>query len=169
MLTIFEYIMYILTCLFYIYITFLCINYIVRSLFFIKPMCNKYKIMASDLSNDIKGRYPYILISLLTISSLLYITYAINFYLFIFLIFAYTCDIYFLIKKYQKFDLLHYINEFSEDLFDWEKIYNLYISEDIKKQCFQIHYLDYDEFEKHYLEKLKYKQSEIEKKMKKDY
>lgn len=169
MLTVLEYIIAIFAYLFYMFITFLCTNYIVRSLFFIKPICNKYKIMASDLSNDIRDRYPCFLISSLIICSFGLFTCEISFYLFIIIIIAYIYYIHFLIKKYQKYDLLNYIDEFSADLFDWEKIYNLYISEDIKRQCFKIHYLDYDEFEKNYLEKLKYKQSEIENKIRNKY
>lgn len=163
-----EYIFGILGYIFYMFIAFSLTNYIIRSLFFIKPMCNKYKIMASDLSNDISGRYPYIFISLLLIYFFGLFTYAINFYLFIIILIVYVYDVYFLINKYKKFNLLNYINEFSADLFDWEKIYCLNIDEDIKRKCFQIHFLNYDEFEEKYLEILKYKQTKIENKIKKN-
>lgn len=152
------------TYLFYGYICLVCLNYIMKSLFFIRPMASCYKIMAPDLSNDIRGRYPYILFSVGLILFFMKLTYYINIYLFIIFFCIYIIDIVFLFSKYDDFGLLEYINEFSADLFDWEKIYNLYVSEDLKRQCFKIHYLDYDEFEKQYLQKLINKQIQIQNK-----
>lgn len=163
MLNILNYIEIIIFYSFYMFIAFACTNYIIKSLFFVQPMCKHYKIMAPDLSNDIRGRYPYILIALLPISIFIISTYIIGPYFFILILVIYIYYIYTLIKRYKNSDLLDYINEFSADLFDWEKIYDLHIDEHIKRKCFRVHNIDYENFERHYLEKLKYKQSELEK------
>jgi hypothetical protein len=114
-------------------------------IFFIKPMRKKYDIMDSNLK-EIK--YFYVLELIGVILSILYfvIIFLLNktyFFTIITIYIVISIIYYFKIKRY---NILKYINHYSEDLFDWHKIYNLNIDEEIKKQCFVIHNKNYDNF-----------------------
>ena len=54
--------MFVIVFIFYTSIVLGMLKYINRSLFFIRPMTKKYKIMAPDLHNNIKNRYFIIFI-----------------------------------------------------------------------------------------------------------
>lgn len=69
-------------------------------------------------------------------------------------------------NKYIKFTILNYIDEFSADLFNWYKIYELHIDEEIKQACFAIHYIDYDAFKEQYYEYLTIQKQLIDLKIK---
>lgn len=138
-------------------------DYILRSLFFIKPMMKKYKIMASDLSNDIKDRYWIMLLFSIPIVLVLFGTYntnLISFFITISILFIYGLIKYY---KYSNYSIINFVNEFSYDLFDWYKIYELKISEDIKKKCFLIHNIDYDNFKEDYINHLEIERDYINK------
>lgn len=140
-------------------------DYILRSLFFIKPMMKKYKIMASDLSNDIKDRYWIMLLFSIPIVLVLFGTYntnLISFFITISILFIYGLIKYY---KYSNYSIINFVNEFSYDLFDWYKIYELKISEDIKKKCFLIHNIDYDNFKEDYINHLEIERDYINAKL----
>lgn len=152
--------------IFYTLIILAMLNYINRNLFFIKPMSKKYKIMASDLNNDIKNRYLIIFIFCIIILLYFYILFKFNIVIFAILLFLFFIFLYYQYSNYKKYDILEYINEFSEDLFDWYKIYELNISEDIKRSCFLIHNKNYERFKKLYILKLENDKQIINKKIK---
>lgn len=174
-MSIFEILFFIILYLFYLRIVIVCQNYILRSLWFIKPMKQKYQIMIND-SNNINGRFPYILIASIIILLFLYLLYKINMIIFIISLIIIVVYAIYLYQKFSKFTILNYINEFSADLFDWHKIYELLsINNETKINCFKIHNIDYNEFhEEHkiYLEKQirKYKAQlfDVNKKITKD-
>lgn len=134
---------------FYIFclsIMIMCLNYILRSIVFIKPYTEKYKIMAEDLENNIKGRYNLILFCFLIIFFLLYLSFNNFIFLLINITTLLICTI-FLYIRYSKYTMLDFINEFNYDLFNWHKIYtSSLIDEETKRKCFLIHCLDYDAF-----------------------
>jgi len=132
--------MFVIVFIFYTSIVLGMLKYINRSLFFIRPMTKKYKIMAPDLHNNIKNRY--------------FIMFIFNIIIFAILLFSFFLLSYYQHSIYKKYDILEYINEFSDDLFDWRKIYDLNIPEDIKKSCFLIHNKNYEEFRKLYIYEL---------------
>ena len=134
------------------------INYIISSLFFVKPMRDKYKIMASGLSNNIKDRYNYILFDILVICFYFYIIFFISkVFLSVIVTIHFIITLYYF-NKYRKWDIVEYVNYFSEDLFDWDKIYTLKIPEDVKRNCFAIHNKNYDDYKDIYIRHLEMKQ-----------
>lgn len=161
-LNLIDFIQYIAIYLFYGYLTLIFINYIIKSIIFIGPMKRQYKIMVSDISNDIKDRYWLFILFFIAIVFFMVILYKINIILFTITLAIYLLDILYLVGEYKKLNLLHFINEFSEDLFDWKKIYELPIDDTTKKQCFYIHHLDYDKFEEKYINELKVKLDKYE-------
>ena len=125
-----------------------CLNYIVRFTVFIIPYSKKYDIMADDLNKTNVSRYIIILINF---AILFFITYLGSIYNKIFpliAVFIYTFLAIIYINKYKKYNIVNYINEFSEDLFNWYKIYDLDIPEELKRECFKIHNKDYENFSK---------------------
>ena len=151
----------IIATLFFIIVTLPCFNYILKSLIFIKPLTEKYKIMAPDLSNNINGRFKFIFICLIII---LYVLYLLKDNLIFFFIYIFILTLYgiYLYRLYSHFTILNFIDEFSSDLFDWHKIYSsTLIDQETKIKCFQIHHLDYDEFLKKHLSYLKFQAHDI--------
>lgn len=146
--------MFVIVFIFYTSIVLGMLKYINRSLFFIRPMTKKYKIMAPDLHNNIKNRYFLIFIFSIIILLYFYIMFIFNIIIFAILLFSFFLLSYYQHSIYKKYDILEYINEFSDDLFDWRKIYDLNIPEDIKKSCFLIHNKNYEEFRKLYIYEL---------------
>lgn len=152
---------YIIVVLFFICVTLPCFNYILKSLIFIKPFTEKYKIMAKDLGNNIHGRFKFILICIMII---FYVLYSFKNNLIIFFLYTLVLIVYgiYLYRLYSHFTILNFINEFSSDLFDWHKIYSsTLIDQETKIKCFQIHHLDYDEFLKKHLSYLKFQAHDI--------
>jgi len=142
-----EYIWIILLFIFYSLIIIAMTNYIFSSIFFILPMKKKYKILASDIQKDnIKDRYGIILFHIFTIVLYFFILLKLNATMFFIVLAIYALLCLYYKYKYNKYDIIEYVNYFSKDLFDWDKIYNLNIDENIKKQCFYIHYLNYDKY-----------------------
>ena len=148
-----------------LFILFKCIDYIFKSIFFIKPMTEKYKILSDDLNNNIKDRYLIIFVCIVVVSLLIIATYINN--VFLYIINISIIFIYGLIKylKYSKYTFLDYINEYSCDLFDWYKIFELNIDEITKVKCFEIHNIDYDDFRINYLNYLKNQKEHINNKI----
>lgn len=133
---------------FYFGIVLRVFNYIIKSLFFIKPMGEKYDILCSEVANGIKGRIIYIILSFLIIWHFFYLIYfgletKIPFliYLTVFLLFGIICLI-----KYKKYDIIQYISQYSTELYDWNKVYKLNIDENIKEYCFALHKINYKLF-----------------------
>lgn len=150
--------------IFYFVIINCMINYIISSLFFVKPMCNKYKIMAPDIPNDIKGRYKFIFFDIVVIGFYFYILsffFESKLFLSILAVIHIIIGLYYF-NKYRRWDILEYINYFSADLFDWDKIYILPIPKEIKERCFAIHYMDYEYYEQTYIEHLERKKRFLE-------
>lgn len=137
-------------------------KYVISSIFFIRPMTKKYKIMASDLSNDIKNRYVYILFAIILTGFYFKIIYITSIIFFETILIIYVAISIYNFYQYKKYDILEYINYFSADLFDWDKIYTLNIPEDIKKCCFAIHNIDYETYGETYLSHLKVKQCSLQ-------
>ena len=83
------------------------------------------------------------------------------------LIYIYISDLYYryYFFNYKNYNLLNYINEFSADLFDWYKIYELNIPQETKKACFHIHNIDYNNFKEIYIRRLMIEKKDIEKKI----
>lgn len=153
---------------FYFFIIIILLKYIISSIFFIRPMDNKYDILCSDIKRGIKGRIPYMTLSVSIIVLFFYLIYfglenKIPFWIFL-LLFVLIAVLY--IRKYKKYDILEYIDNYSADLFDWDKIYILDIDENIKKQCFKIHNISYDEYKETYISHKKVKKILLESEIK---
>lgn len=154
-MSILEILFFIILYLFYLRIVIACQNYILRSLCFIKPMKQKYQIMINN-SNNINGRFPYILIASIIVLSFLYLLYKLNTIIFMISLIIIVVYAIYLYQTFSKFTILNYINEFSADLFDWHKIYTLLsINEETKIACFNIHNIDYNDFYNEHTEYLK--------------
>lgn len=137
----------ILCCyVFYGIIIFFSLRYIFKSLCFINPINKKYNIMIGNPKTNIIGRYliclfNIIIITLLTYTSFLYINNLIYYELVAYIIIS----LYFILK-FRKYTIIDYVAEFSDDVLDWKRIYNLDIDEEIKKKCFAIHSISYTDF-----------------------
>ena len=141
---IFEILIFILSYSFYFKIIMDSQNYIFRSFFFIKPMKKQYDIMIESINKDISSRFPYIFIASLLIISFFVIIYNLNILLFYFSLIIFLIYSIYLYKIFAQYTILNYINEFSDNLFDWHKIYTLSsINEKTKIACFNIHNIDY--------------------------
>lgn len=160
----FFYIQYIVLYIFYLLISVSLLNYIICSFYFILPMEKKFKIFTDDLyKTRFPTRYDLCIISTLFIIFMLFLLYVLNKWIFIITFFLLIVIFFISSRQYKKCNILDYINHFSEDLFDWNKIYNLHtIDEETKKQCFSIHHINYDEFKSKHLMYLKLKKSDIE-------
>ena len=148
--------------IFYGLITIGCFNYIIKSLFFIRPIMKKYDIKSNDCENNIKGRYPLMAFCFFVIIFFIYCIKLFNNYLFFAVICIYLVLGIVLISKYKKFNILNYLNEFSEDLFDWDKIYVLNINKELKEKCFKIHNKDYNSYKETYLKHINTKKQILE-------
>ena len=145
----FELIRNIIIYIFYTIIIITMTNYIFLSLFFILPMKKKYKIMIDKIQKDnIKDRYGIILFSVVNILIYFFILLKINETIFLITLILYILLCIYYKYKYSKYDIIEYIDYFSKDLFNWDKIYTLNIDENTKRECFYIHYLDYDKYKK---------------------
>lgn len=133
------------------------LNYILCSFCFILPMKKKYKILTNDLCNNdyFPSRYDLCIVSAIFIVFMLSLLYVINIWLFILTLFVFFSVYLISHNKYKNYTILNYIDYYSADLFDWHKIYDLYIDENIKRQCFYIHNIDYDNFKDRHLSYLK--------------
>lgn len=138
---------------------------VTSTLWFVKPMRRKYDIMASDVQRNISGKYLFLFFELVFIILNLIIIYSLNKILWaITLIIQLVMCIYY-INKYKNYGILEYVNWYSADLFDWDKIYSLNIRPDVKKQCFKIHNMDYDNYKETYLNNLEFKKMVLEQKI----
>lgn len=146
---------YIIFYLFWFFISTKTLKYVMYVLYFVLPMRKKYNILQDDIKSN-TGIYILTLLALSFNILFIILSYVVYIYLLIFLIPIYI----FLIKKWKKlyshYDLLEYINNYSSNLFNWKSIYNLNIDEKLKKECFAIHYINYEEFEKNYIQSLEY-------------
>lgn len=144
----FFYIQCIVLYIFYLLISITLLNYIICSFYFILPMEKKYKIFVDDLYKPhFPSRYDLCIINAIFITFMLFLLYAINIWIFTITSFLLIIIFFISSKQYKKCNILDYINHFSEDLFDWNKIYNLHIlDEETKKKCFAIHHINYDDF-----------------------
>lgn len=133
---------YILSAIFYGFIFLGITNYILSSIFFVFPMNHKYDILNLKLNNTLTTRKVIIFVCLILILLTLSILSIISDY-FEILLTIYIFYIVYKSFKYSKYDLLNYINYYSSDIFDWKKIYNLNVSEEIKVKCFSIHHKNY--------------------------
>lgn len=132
--------------IFYGAIIFFSIRYIVKSLCFINPITKKYNIMTGNPKTNIIGRnficlFNFVVITLSTYASFLSINNLIYYELIAYIIIS----LYFILK-FRKYTIVDYVAEFSEDVLDWNRIYNLDIDEEIKKKCFAIHSISYNDF-----------------------
>lgn len=141
------YILYIVLYVFYLSISIKLLNYIICSLYFILPMEKKYRVLTEDLYiQHFPSRYDLCIISAVFIIFMLFLLYSLNKLIFIITFFLLIVIFFISSKQYKKCNILDYIHHFSEDLFDWKKIYNLNIDEKIKKECFKIHNINYENF-----------------------
>lgn len=132
--------------IFYGAIIFFSIRYILKSLCFINPITKKYNITNCNQKTTIIRRNIICIFDFVIITLLTYISYLFNHNLIYYELIAYTgISLYFIIK-FKKCTVIDYVSEFSEDLFDWNKIYNLNIDEETKKMCFAIHSKPYTKF-----------------------
>lgn len=134
----------------------------ISSIYFIKPMRKKYDIMIPDIPRNIKSKYIFIFTEIILILFFFKETYEESIVLFASLITAYIIIYICYVSKYKKYDLLEYIDWYSSDLFDWDKIYTLNIDVELRKQCFKIHNIDYDSYKEIYLRNLELKQYLLE-------
>lgn len=165
----FFYIQCIVLYIFYLLISITLLNYIICSFYFVLPMEKKYKILVDDLyKQHFPSRYDLCIISAIFITFMLFLLYALNRWIFVITSILLIIIFFISSKQYKKCNILDYINHFSEDLFDWNKIYDLHsIDEETKKQCFAIHHINYDEFKSKHLMYLKSKMDDIESKINK--
>lgn len=135
-------------------LTILIINYIMSRLYFLKPMKQKYNI---ELITEKESKLHSIIISLILIFiisllvSIYVALYFTNKQVFYIMILICVILIIYDFKKYKKYDILEYINYYSADLFDWDKIYELNIDENLKRNCFAIHNINYDTYKDRYM------------------
>lgn len=140
-------------CLLWYIVSLVIINHIESRIFFIRRMRAKYDILISIKDNRGLNEKIFniggfaVLLLVLSPSILIYpIIYATNKIIFICMIVFTIIFIIYNIYKYNKYDILEYINYYSYDLFDWDKIYEMNIDENTKRECFLIHNLDYDNY-----------------------
>lgn len=145
----------IILCLLWYIVSLVTINFIESRIFFIKRMRTKYDILLltknkrklDEKSFNLGGFV--ILLLILSPSILVYpIIYAINKSIFLCMIVFTIIFILYNIYKYCKYDILEYINYYSYDSFDWDKIYGIDIDENIKRECFSIHNINYDKYKR---------------------
>ena len=139
-------------------ITVLMAKDIIATVCFIKPMTQKYDIMTSDIPKKLKGKYIIIFFEIIVSIVYFYCIFIINKTVFSVLLIMYVLISLYYINKYSEFDILEYLRMYSLDLFDWDKIYKLNLDSEIKKQCFTIHNIDYENYIETYLNNLKTKQ-----------
>lgn len=146
--------------------------FIFSSIFFIRPMKQKYKIMVYGISDSIYDRYGFIILFGIFIWLLFkdfYEEVEYNIFLTTIIVYVVFCMVCYF--HYKKYDILEYIDSFSKDLFDWDSIYTLDMPEEIKKECFAIHSMSYENYSDTYMEHLEgkihllecLKQAELEK------
>ena len=131
--------------LIYSIIPILTATHIISKIFFISPLRKEYDILDSNIK-DIKYFWFLELIGIILSILYFFIIFLFSKICFSILIIIYIliCIIYYL--KIKRYTILDYINYYSADLFDWKKIYNLDIDEDVKRKCFLIHNINYDNF-----------------------
>lgn len=151
--------------LFLFLINFFLIKDITSTLWFIKPMRKKYDIMASDVPKNISGKYLFLFFELVLIILNLIIIYFLNKFVWTITLIIHLILCIYYIYKYKNYGILEYVDWYSADLFDWDKIYSLNIMRDIKKQCFKIHNIDYDNYKETYLNNLEFKKIVLEQKI----
>lgn len=129
----------------------LTIKYIAYQVCFIIPMKRKYDLLLPIRANTYNKIFTFIGILFLIaypISLIIFsnIYISLSYKLTIILPIVYiSFGIYYTIK-YRKCGILEYINNYSSDLLDWNKIYDLKIDEDLKRRCFAIHNMNYDTY-----------------------
>lgn len=143
---------YIIGILFWIIISLFIINHIESRIFFISRMKKKYDII-KPLEKQKKDEkifniggfivWGLFLSPSLIIYPLMYIYSKIMCIIMISIVLLFF---FYYMNKYKKYDILEYIDYYSADMFDWDKVYELNIDEDIKRKCFTIHNKIYDNY-----------------------
>ena len=148
--------------LFYIllFIVIVCMTKdIICTVCFIRPMRKKYDILVDDISKNINGKYMFLILEIILIFLYFRGIYFENIIFSIIILIVYAIITSYYIYKHKKYDILNYIDTYSYDLFNWDKIYELRIDEDLKKQCFSIHNIEYEAYKETYLSNLQLKQN----------
>lgn len=164
----FYYVLSIILYFFYLSLSIKLLNYIISSIFFVLPMEKEYKILKDNLysANHFPSRYDLCLICTILIIFMLLLVKILSIWLFIFTLFIILITSFIFYNRYIKYNILNYINLYSEDLFDWHKIYDLdIIDETIKKECFAIHNINYEDFKFEHLMYLRIKRFDIQSKI----
>ena len=144
------------------------IKYIISRMCFIQPMKNKYAILIDIKTDKTRAIITKAIVGIVLICFLVYPLFLIL-YLYhnskILLILSLTIALLFFLyfwNKYRKYEIFEYINYYSTDLLDWDKIYELEINDNIKRKCFEIHNINYDTYKDTYLKNLEIKKKVLD-------